>query len=341
MSTAGAVVPLNQKVEFLSRPGVYPNRPDSVTAKESHMSWVFLAGDFAYKLKKPIRDGFDWCTADSRLLDCAREVELNQRLAASVYLGVVSLTSEPNGRLHLGGDGTPIDWLVKMRRLPESCMLDWLIDHQIDCRDDFRRAIELVCQFYRDSPPFQIAPGQFRDRLRQSLQESEQVLLSHGTISHTVVQTVHRSLQQYLLQQANRLDNRVTGGRVIDAHGDLRPEHIGLERPPVVIDCLQFSQRLRVLDTVSELSFLTLECERLGGTYLEDTTWSVYQDRCADQPPDHLVAFYKAYHACIRAMLSVRHPTKGQPDPTKWRRRAEWYVNKAHSLIASFQHSAA
>lgn len=116
--------PINAKVAFLRSPDAYADSPPTVQVTETHMSWVFLAGQLAYKLKKPVRYEFlDFSTVEARRKNCEREVELNRRLAGDVYCGVVPLVINSDGRLQLEGQGNIVDWLVKMRRLPAHQML--------------------------------------------------------------------------------------------------------------------------------------------------------------------------------------------------------------------------
>jgi len=109
---------IDEKVAFLSRPEAYPDRSARVETKQTHMSWVFLTENQAWKLKKPVcTEYLDFSTPEARRRDCHMEVRLNRRLASDVYNGVVPLTLRNGRDLQLGGPGTRIDWLVSMRRL--------------------------------------------------------------------------------------------------------------------------------------------------------------------------------------------------------------------------------
>ena len=115
---------LSEKVDWLSRPESYAGSPLAVEAIETHFAWVFLAGRFAYKMKKPLQfREFDLTTLATRRANCELEVALNRRLAPAVYLGTVPLYRR-NGRLSLEGPGTPVEWLVKMHKLPRERALD-------------------------------------------------------------------------------------------------------------------------------------------------------------------------------------------------------------------------
>ncbi len=129
---------LGDKVRFLSNPAAYPCIPEQVIARETHMSWVFMAGDRVYKLKKPVRFAYlNFSTLDRRAGACRAEDLLNRRLAPDVYLGVVPLTLSTSG-LAISGDGPVVDWLVVMRRLEENETLEaalregWLKSSQVD-----------------------------------------------------------------------------------------------------------------------------------------------------------------------------------------------------------------
>ena len=128
------------------------------------MSWVFLTDRHAWKLKKPVRSqDVDFTTVTARRLNCAEELRLNRRLSDDVYLDIVPLSLDAGGRLRLLGDGDPIDWLVKMRRLPAARMLDRLILDGAATSDDVRRVVSRLARFYRDSAPVAIAGTAYRD----------------------------------------------------------------------------------------------------------------------------------------------------------------------------------
>jgi uncharacterized protein len=152
-----------EKVALLGTPAAYPYRPLGVDVKETHMSWVFIAGDRVYKLKKPVRYPFlDFRMLAAREANCREEVRLNRRLAPDVYIGVLPLTKEHDGRLALAGRGEVIDWLVEMRRLPEGLMLDRAILENIMEHDRGDRRIDAVADlliaFYRACPPADLSP---------------------------------------------------------------------------------------------------------------------------------------------------------------------------------------
>jgi aminoglycoside phosphotransferase family enzyme len=328
MTSAG----IEGKVAFLSRPQAYAQDIQTVEIRQTHRSWVFLTDKYAWKLKKPVRTEYlDFSTPEARRRNCLREVRLNRRLAEGVYLGVVPLTIDTQGNLQLHGYGKAIDWLVHMRRLPGERMLDKLIaSHDVSEQDVSKLASKLFT-FYKKATPVLMTGSQYCNRLTDDL-ESAQRELTQTTYGLTtdLAQSVIRSQLEFLGTNSNLVEARAREGRVIDAHGDLRPEHVCLEAEPVIIDCLEFSQNLRILDAASELAFLALECERLGGPEIGKQLLNAYSQLADDWPPNALLGFYRAYHAVVRAKIAIWH-LKDEPvlDPAHWVGKAERYLTTA------------
>lgn len=301
------------KLAFLRQPGAYPERPGQVIAIETHMSWVFLTERHAYKLKKPVRWEFlDFGTIAARRRDCEAELRLNRRLAADVYLEVVPLTAEA-GRLALGGRGAVADWLVKMRRLPRERMLDSLIARGGMRPADLQPVIALLARFYAAAGAVRDDAEGFPHRLRMSAQANAAALAAHPHRLPAARIGAILAAQTALLEREPELfRQRVRDGRIVEGHGDLRPEHVCLEAVPVIIDCLEFNRDFRILDCADELAFLALECEQLGSGVLAEAIFDLYGEASGDRPPQRLVDFYKSCRACLRAKLALWHLRDGE-----------------------------
>jgi uncharacterized protein len=328
-------------VACLSRPESYPTTPPRVEVIETHMSWVFLTDRHAYKLKKPVRyDYLDFSTLAARHWDCMEEVRLNRRLAANVYQGVVPLTVDSRGALQLAGSGEAIDWLVQMRRLPAECMLDYAMTRGTVHEADIRRVGALLTRFYLQTPPVVIAPATYRQWLFRDVQANLRELTRPiYALPVALVESVLTAQRAFLEQEPALLDSRVYTGRIIEAHGDLRPEHICLEDEPVIIDCLEFNRALRILDTGSELAFLALECERLGASEVGNHILETYSRASGDRLPRRLLAFYKSYHASLRAKIAIWHLKEPEVrDAAKWTHKAQHYLRLASRLTRMMEH---
>lgn len=328
---------LEDRVAFLKRPETYPDRPEHVETVETHMAWVFLTQRFAWKLKKPVRtEHLDFSTVEARHSDCRREVELNERLAPAVYYGVVPLTLDRSRRMQLAparlaAGAVVIDWLVQMRRLSRTRMLDVLIAQGNLAPSDIEPAAVLLSRFYACAPPCELDGAEYRRRLRAEIDANRRILVDAEFDSTRVA--ADRLLDDqavFVDRHGALLEDRVACGRVIEAHGDLRPEHICLEPQPVVIDCLEFNRDLRLLDSASELTFLSLECARLGAPWVGRQMFETYMRIVGDRPDARLLSFYRTWHATTRARIALLHLRDHDPRaPDKWLDRARRYLELA------------
>jgi uncharacterized protein len=239
---------IDRKVAFLGSPAAYPEQPSRVERIETHFSWVFLTDRYVYKLKKPLRgEGFDFSSPDARRRNAEEEVRLNRRLAHDVYIGIVPLTLERGCDLAISGKGIVVDWLVEMVRLPAERMLD----HRL-ARGDWRRAdinalADRLARFFATARHVNITPTVYLDRFRAECGDSRLALQSGGgpPLRHAA-QRVARRVEVFIDRRKNLLLQRLIDGRVVEGHGDLRPEHICLGPEPQLIDCLEFRADLRI-----------------------------------------------------------------------------------------------
>src|SRR5690606_10279135 len=148
---AASAITAREKCAFLSDPESYPERPRAVEILDTHFAWVFLTDRHVFKMKKAVRRGtMDYATLAARERNCRNELELNRRLAPSVYLEVLPL-SLAGGRLVLGPGEETVEWLVRMRRLPEDRQLDHAIAKGTVTASDLDEVIALLAEFYRNT----------------------------------------------------------------------------------------------------------------------------------------------------------------------------------------------
>ncbi len=299
-------VALEAKLAFLLRADGYPDRPSQVQAIETHLAWVFLTDRFAYKLKKPARYPYlDFSALASREFYCREEVRLNRRLAKDVYLGVVPLTRQANGSLALNGRGEIIDWLVWMRRLPQEWMLDRLLkDRKVETSHLKKLALRLT-DFYRNCSPQEMSGREYHRRYLESVQLNLREFLSlRFALPEVDVQALCAAQLEFLERRADWFESRSAEGRIAEGHGDLRPQHICFEAPwPKIIDCLEFSRDLRLLDSADEAAYLALECQYLGHAEAGRQFLRIFTCLTKDTLPPGLKAFYLAYRATLRGRL--------------------------------------
>ncbi len=322
---------LQDKVAALNDPSIYPDAPWRVESIETHCAWVFLTDSHAYKLKKPMRlDRMNNLLLAARHGNCLEELRLNRRLAPDVYIDVISLKTTPTGRLCLDSEGTPVEWLVKMRRLPAALLLDHAIAAQTVTRASIRAAGQLLAGFYSRQPSIAIAAADYCHRLAAQTDANRAALLSDDLgLPAELVDAVAMQQRRFLDRRSAALMQRAERGRIIEAHGDLKPEHFYLGSPPCVIDCLEFDRDLRLLDPLEELAFFSLECERLGAAWIGEEILSIYA-RMNEDPVDlQLFEFYLSRRATRRAVTAAWHLRDPLVRGTKdWRRLAVSYLKR-------------
>jgi aminoglycoside phosphotransferase family enzyme len=323
---------LDTKVAKLKQTATYPDNPFSVNVVETHMSWVFLTDRYAYKLKKPVRyDFLDYSTLQARRDNCDNELRLNRRLAPDVYLTVVALSVDPAGELVLEQQGDVVEWLVKMRRLPAQRMLDYLIVQQELCAQDLDAAATMLARFYKASAPVRLDGKSYLNQLREDMDHNLQEL-SRGRyqLPMDLIDTLRGTALDLLRRDRALFEQRAADGNIVEGHGDLRPEHICLEAKPVIFDCLEFNRRFRIVDTIDELAFLAMECDRLGAPFVGEEFFRIYRLVTGDDPAPSLVYFYKAARACLRAKLAIWHTRELEESQwAKWRDLAIEYLRLA------------
>lgn len=320
--------PLITKVAFLEKPSAYPDHPQRVVSIETHMSWVFLTDQYAYKLKKPVvLDFLDYRTVDARRRYCEAEVILNRHLAPGVYLGTVPLAEDEGKRLGINGDGVVVDWLVQMRRLPAAERLDTCIKAGGIDRGRLAEALRFLIAAYQSAENAGVSAVSYRQKLEVAILRNAPAL--EFLNQHHVIE---RQLG-FLNERGRAIGARA--GYVLDAHGDLRPEHIYLLDPPVIVDRLEFNRDFRLLDPVDELAFLAVECERLGAGWIGELAFKHYRERTDDDAGAALVSFYKSLRACMRARLALGHLIEpGAERHSPWFRLAEHYAVMALNYAA-------
>jgi len=338
---------------------------EAVQTIETHHAWVFLFGEHALKLKKPVRSRWlDFSTPALREAACRAEWRLNQALAPGVYLGLVQVCVQAGGwvlRLDAGAqqpagstaapapagpcpDGPVLDWLVLMRRLPAERMLDHLIAYGALGPEGVDRLARVLCAFWSSTQRAPVEPGAWYQQAAQALQEHAPGLAREAWALPRVnaapwaaaalqAQDALAACRRLLDGCAQDLAQRAAQGRIVSGHGDLRPEHIYLPPAPgrpLVIDRLEFNEALRQVDPFEELSYLAVECRRLGAAWVGRRLFAQCGRLLDDRPPHRLLRLYGAQRALLRARLCLAHLHEASVrDGQRWRALAAWYIECA------------
>jgi aminoglycoside phosphotransferase family enzyme/predicted kinase len=287
-----------------------------VPVRETHISWVFLAGERAYKLKKPIVLAFlDYGTPERRRRMCAEEVRLNRRLASDTYLGVRAIVPTAAG-LELAQDDDPraIDYVVEMRRYEERDTLAATFERGELIRTQVVELAGRLARFHADSPRARSGEdgAEAVDReVQRNVEELLAVAPSGG--ERRQIRVLARFLSAFVTARAETFDARAARGCTRECHGDLRAEHVVLHPFVSVVDCVEFDVGLRTLDVADDLAFLIMDLAALGGEAIARELVDAYRGAGGDCGDDALLAFFAVHRALVRAkVLLVR---AGQSPP--------------------------
>ncbi len=267
---------------------------------------MFLTDRHAYKLKKAVRLEFlDFSTPALRHRACLQELSLNQRFAPGVYLDVLPIVRRSSGLITLGGPGKNIDWVVKMRRLPSEDALDVILRERRLTAANADDIATNLAHFYSGLDAAPLAAHEYSHLLERHARANVSTLLDALPNDCSRLHRIQSAQLRFLNVEAELIADRVGAGRIVDGHGDLRPEHIYLDSPLSIIDCVEFSDELRTVDIADELSFLAMECQRLGELGFGKIVLDRYEQLSGDEIPARLLAFYRSYRACVRAKVAI------------------------------------
>jgi aminoglycoside phosphotransferase family enzyme/predicted kinase len=348
-------------LEALSHPGAFPRKLDAgerILIRQTHASAVLLAGERAYKVKKPENFGFfDYSTPAARRHYCLAEARLNARLAPEVYLGVAPVLQDEQGVYRFGetlsgadlpapgeriAGGRVVDYAVVMVRLPDEATLAARVRAGTATATLLQEVGRRVAAFHRARAinshitsfgALDVIAGNWRENFKQM----------RPYIGRTLDQATFDQIEDWVLRtldgRAELFAERVQAGRIRDCHGDLRPQHIyafdeleGLRLE--IIDCIEFNERFRYSDVAAEVAFLTMELDAVGRPDLSRAFVDAYMEASGDAGLRELLPFYSCYRACVRGKVlsfQLDEPEVGKAAREEARQRAQGFFQLAVS----------
>jgi len=296
-------------IEAMSQPAFYPHRPDGVQLTQTHISWIFIAGDLVYKVKKAVDFGFlDFTTLEKRKYYCEQEVVLNRRFAPDVYVGVIAITEGEGGALRPGGTGSVVEYAVEMKKIPEERMLYRLMEAGRVTEGDVARVGRYLARVYGCIPSDEGA-RRFGtvDAIATNVEENFDQTRKYreGPVSGKRFDTLESWSRMFMDRHATLFDLRREQGYIKDCHGDLHLQHICVENDSIsVFDCIEFNERFRFGDVASDVAFLSMDFDFHGRGDLGDTFVGAYVDGSGDASLRDVLKFYKVYRAMVRAKVT-------------------------------------
>ena len=326
--------------QSLLNPEAYPHNPRKIELVQTQMSFVFLTGDYVYKVKKPVDLGYlDYTTLEQRHFFCHQELELNRRLCPDAYLAVVPIVEE-KGRLRIEGQGKAIEYAVKMKQLPHNRMMDVLLPQGQVTQEMVARVAERLVSFHQKTETNQkIAAFGKLDVIRQNTDENFAQTEKYIGISIAPAEysRIKNYTDDFIQSNASLLDKRIREGRVRDCHGDLHAAHICFIDGICIYDCIEFNERFRYSDVASEIAFLAMDLDRYQWPDLSKHLVNTYVELSHDEELVKLLNFYKCYRAYVRGKVEsfeLDDPYIPEEEKAKVLTDAQGYFQLAASYVS-------
>ena len=295
-------------IEDLRNPDSLPDKTEKVSVVQTHISIVFLADKFVYKVKKPVNFGFlDFSTHERRKYYCHQELGLNRRLSKDIYIDVLPVFFDGKKYTMHGGNGKPVDYAVKMRRVPDEKLMKSLFVKGKLTNNYLKRIAEVLARFHltalRDTEIDKFGePEMFKVNTDENFEQVEKYI--GVSIDDDSFNMLKKWTQDFYKENEGLFLQRIKAGRIRDCHGDLHMEHICLTEPVSIIDCIEFNDRFRYSDTVADIAFLLMDLEYHSGRDESITLWNYYKELAGETEVDNLLVFYKIYRAFVRGKVN-------------------------------------
>ena len=300
----------NNLYRLLKKPSLYGLNIKHVKVLQTHISFVVLTGEYAYKVKKPVDFGFlDYSTLEKRRHYCDEEIRLNRRLCPDIYLGVVSFTKKNDDEIEINGDGPVVEYAVKMKEFPQNRIMTHLLrDGKID-EDIIDNICSILVDFYKSEKTYSstgIEKYGGMESVKHNVDENfEQTKEMIGvTIPQETYRFIRKATGRFFEQKKNVFKKRVQQGMIRDCHGDLHSGNIVvLPHKICIFDCIEFNERFRYIDVASDIGFLAMDLDFLNHPFLSSYLIKQYVEKSNDHNIFDVLNFYKCYRAYVRGKV--------------------------------------
>jgi hypothetical protein len=330
-------------IEDLMNPSVFPESTKKVTLAQTHISNVFIGDEFVYKIKKPVNFGFlDFSTLEKRKYYCNKEVELNSRFSKDVYLGVFPVKYDGE-KYTINGEGKVVDYAVKMRRLSDEDLLKTRFKKNTVTTEDIQRIGRAIAGFHKNSKRSEEIDefGKIENIRFNTDENFEQTMDFIGdSITKEQYQRLKKWTDSFYNRHKELFTQRIKNGKIRDCHGDLHMEHICLTDPIIIFDCIEFNDRFRYSDILSEIAFLLMDLEFNNGKKLAEQLCETYLSHAGEKLDNDiydLIKFYKVYRAYVRGKVTsfiLKDSSVSDDKKNEARTTAQQYFTLANLYIS-------
>ncbi len=329
-------------IAALQQPDAYPEPAGAIEHQQTHISHLFLIKDYVYKVKKPVDFGFlNFTTLELREHFCQEELRLNRRMSPSIYLEVVEVRQDGNGRITLGGSGATIEYAVKMRRLPASRAISHLLATNSFTTEMTEQLATQIGAFHKSAGTgahisIHGSPEAIEAVIAQNFEQTKRY--RKRTISLKKHQRLQAYSQDFLREHRDVLEQRQQQGWVRDGHGDLHSAQVFMTNDGAqILDCIEFLEAFRCTDILADAAFMAMDLDQAGRHDLSLIFMDAWRKQTGDTSNNALLDFYKIYRAYVRGKVeSFRLDDPNVPDDEKRAisARAQRYFNLAYQYIS-------
>ena len=318
---------------FLESTASYPHRPSEVRSIQTHISSVFIASPFVFKVKKPVNLGFlDFSTLEKRRYFCQRELELNRRLCPAIYLEIIPIYRGSSG-FSFEPEGEITEYSVKMKELSSGAFLNELLAKGRVGETEIHRVISRLHGFYESqSPSPTIEQWGAPEKLRISTDENftQAKPFMGKTISPVGFETIRHFTNRFYVAKEKLFSERIQQHRIHDCHGDLHLDHIHITPDAVsIFDCIEFNDRFRFIDIANDLAFLAMDFDFEGRSDLANLFLRNAAREFQDTGMLKVSDFYKCYRAFVRGKVQSIQGISMKTTPEEHANQAARYFRLA------------
>jgi len=330
-----------QVVKALMKPEAYDEEPGQIELVQTHISFVFLTSNFAYKVKKAVDLGFlDFTTLEKRRFFCEKELELNRRLCKDMYLEVVPINR--SNAIKIKGAGETVEYAVKMKRISEEKMLSKLFEeNKVDDRLVDRIA-KIIADFHSKAETNRRISefgslAIIETNWKENFEQTEEYV--GKTISMKDFKLIHERVEDFMKENVSLFEKRMAEGRVRDCHGDIHSGNIFVTDGIYIFDAIEFNERFRYSDVAADMAFLAMDLDFRERTALSNFFVERYVEYSGDQELMRFLPFYKCYRAYVRGKVvsfKLKDPNVGREEKAAAKKEAKTYFKLASTYAKFF-----
>jgi aminoglycoside phosphotransferase family enzyme len=325
-----------QVVEALMKPEAYEEEVEQIELKQTHISFVFLTGNFVYKVKKAVDFGFlDFSTLEKRRFFCEKELELNRRLCGNMYVEVVPVNK--SDCIKIDGEGETVEYAVKMKRIPEDKIMTRLLEEGKVDRALVDRMAKIIAEFHSKAKTGKRI-GEFgslpmiETNWRENFEQSEEFI--GETIPAESYRLIRERTEDFMRENAAFFAKRVAENRIRECHGDIHSGNIFVADRIYIFDAIEFNERFRFCDVASDIAFLAMDLDFKDRSDLSKFFVERYVKYSGDREVEKLLDFYKCYRAYVRGKVTsfkLKDPSVSEEEKSAANKEAKAYFELATS----------